>query len=121
MNAWNYVKIFSTWMLKCARAWVEIGRRVQTLEANVLEQSAAHTREDERLQAALADAVISAKANRENIHRRIDELDRSQSERLTGIDRAQQTRIDDWARQLSSQINQVYLAVAASPVRNRQL
>ena len=118
MNVWNYIRMFSTWVWWCARAWIEIGHRVQALEANVLEGAAARVREDERLQIALAAAVASAKEGREKIHQRIDELDSAQRERLTGMERAQQTRIDVWAQQLSSQINQLYMAVAASPVKS---
>ena len=120
MNVWNYIRMFSIWAGRCARAWIEIGHRVQALEANMLEGSVAREREDERLQTALASAVISAKDGREKIHQRIDELDQTQRERLTGIDRAQQTRIDAWAQQLSSQINQLYMAIATSPVKNRE-
>lgn len=108
MNAWNYIKAFSTWVWGCARAWIEIGHRVQSLERRLQNQSAAHVRDDERLRTALTAAVASAKADRNKIHARIDELDRTQ-----------QNRIDDWAQQLSGQINQVYITVATSPVRNR--
>jgi hypothetical protein len=108
MNAWNYVRAFSTWVWGCARAWIEIGHRVQALEGRLQNLSDAYVRDDEHLRAALTTAVESAKADRNRIHARIDELDR-----------AQQNRIDDWAQQLSGQINQVYITVATSKVRNR--
>jgi hypothetical protein len=101
-----YVRMFFAWVWRCSRAWIEIGHRVRGLEETLSTRLAEHARVDEELRAALVDAVASAKLERDRIHERIDRLDRTQ-----------QLRIDEWAQQVSSQINQVYIAVAASQVR----
>lgn len=113
ISSWSYITSFAAWTWHCARAWMEIGHRVQALELRLAEQSAEHERDDRQIRTQFTAAVASAKSGRERLHRRIDELDESQRKRLTEMERTQQSRIDDWARQLSGQINHVYMAVAA--------
>ena len=104
----SYGRNFLAWVWGCARAWIEIGHRVRVLEETLAARSARVERERQELRSALRDAVAAAKAERDRSHGRIDRLDR-----------AQQARIDGWAQQVSSQINQVYMAVAASRAGDR--
>lgn len=117
MVVWTYIQTFIRWLWRCARAWIEVGHRLETLETDLATLVSVRSAEDQRLDAALADSVATARAGRERLHLRIDELDRAQSARLTAIDAAQQERIDHWALQLSGQINQLYLAIAKSPMK----
>ncbi len=100
---------FLLWTWGCMRSWLEIGRHIRELEVELKYQAATRRAEDERLQESITAVIASQKAGRESIYRRIDDLDR-----------AQQKRIDDWALQLSGQINQLYAAVANAPLKVRE-
>ena len=103
----SYIRDFIVWAWRCGRGWIEMGHRVQALEAEVAEQARVRRAADDELRVAIGESESSARDSRDRLHRRIDDMDR-----------AQQDRIDAWAQQLSSQINQVLLAVASRPGRD---
>jgi hypothetical protein len=108
-----YAKEFILWLWRCGRGWIELGHKVKALEEEVAAQATARAVDDDELRAALDAVRQDARASRERIHQRIDDLDRAQGDRMDAIDRAQRERIDSWAQQLTTQINQVLLAVAS--------
>lgn len=113
MLAVTYFRDFVVWAWRCGRGWIELGHRVQALELEVSEQARKRRAADDELRAAVEDSVASSRDGRDRLHQRIDEMDRAQRRRIDAMDAAQQERIDAWAQQLSSQINQVLVALAS--------
>lgn len=113
MMAVAYLKDFVLWVWRCGRGWIELGHRVQALEIEVAEQARKRRTEDDELRAAIEKSAASSSESRDRLHQRIDEMDRAQRRRIDTMDAAQRERIDTWAQQLSSQINQVLIAVAS--------
>jgi hypothetical protein len=109
----SYVRDFIVWAWRCGRGWIELGHRVQALEAEVGEQARKRQAADDELRATVEGSAASFRDSREGLQHRIDEMDRAQRRRIDAMDAAQQERIDAWAQQLSSQINQVLLALAS--------
>lgn len=98
----SYLWSFVLWVWRCGRGWIELGHRVQALEVEVAEQARKRRAEDDELRAAIEKSAASSSESRDRLHQRIDAMDAAQRE-----------RIDTWAQQLSSQINQVLIAVAS--------
>lgn len=119
MNIWIYIKAFFVWLWRGLRAWSEVGRRLGQIELGLQEQNTVRKNEVEQLQNAITVAAETDKAEFGRIHRRIRELEELQREQLVNLDRALQNRVDEWARQLSGQMNQLYAAVARNPIETK--
>lgn len=120
MNIWTYLRAFLAWIWRGVRAWLEVGGRLSQIEQDLQEQVVARKSETEHLQGAIAAAAEAELSSFTQIRDRIEELDKQQREQLSSLDRALQSRVDEWARLLSGQMNQLYAAVARSPVEIRK-
>lgn len=110
-----YGKEFALWAWRCGRGWIELGHKVNALEEEIASQANARSVEEQEIRDALELIRKDARASRERIHRRIDDLDHAQVDRMNAIDRSQQERLDRWSQQLSSQINQALLTFTSRP------
>ena len=120
MSVLMSLRALPIWTWRCVRAWLEIGQRMQKIELDLKEQAAVREACDQRLRDSISAVLESEKAALDQIHSRIESLDTLQSERLAELDRTLQRRVDDWARQLSAQINQLYAVAARDPVELRK-
>lgn len=111
MLAVTYLRDLVLWLWRCGRGWIELGHRLQALEAEVAEQARERRAGDDALRRSIESAVASSLGDRDRLHRRIDEMDLAQRHRIDAMDAAQRDRIDAWAQQLSSEINRVLIAV----------
>lgn len=111
MPVLSHLRLLLGWAWRCGRAWIEMGHRVAALEKELHRQAELHRHDDAQLTSEIAAASEAHRARIQQVHRRIDDLDRTQSDRLALLDRTQQHRIDDWAQQLSDQINRLYLTL----------
>ena len=107
----NHLRILLGWAWRCGRAWIEMGHRVAALETELRRQAELHSADEAAVTAEIAAANEVARTRIQQVHRRIDDLDRTQSERIAMLDSAQQRRIDDWVQQLSGEINRLYLTL----------
>lgn len=120
MIFWAYAKAFLVWLWRGLRAWFEVGRRLRQIEQDLQGQVISNRQELKHLQDTVSEAAASERSGFEQVRDRLELLERTQSEQLASLDRALQTRVDEWARQLSAQINQLYAAVASSPIEVRK-
>ncbi len=120
MNVWTYLRAFFVWLWRGIRAWYEVGRRLRQIEQDLQQQADVRKMEVEQLRNAIAAAADTDKSEFNQIRHQVEELDIRQREQLGDLDRALQSRVDEWARQLSGQMNQLYAAVARNPVEVRK-
>lgn len=120
MNIWIYIRTFVAWTWRALRAWFEVGRRLRQIEEDLQQQETVRKQEVEHLKQAISAAAESDKSEFCQIRNQVEELEKQQREQLTNLDRALQSRVDEWARQLSGQMNQLYAAIASSPTGSRK-
>ncbi len=108
----DLVMMLGRWL----RAWLEVGHRLAQIELELRDQAGVREQEIERLEKAISSVSVSYEAGFSQIRQRLEEMDRRHGQEMTNLDRALQSRVDEWARQLSAQMNQLYAAVARNPV-----
>lgn len=116
MNIWIYLRTFVVWLWRGVRAWFEVGRRLSQIELEIQQQVVTRNREVAQLQRAISTAAETERSGFDQIRHQLQELENQQREQLVNLDRALQNRVDEWARQLSGQMNQLYAAIARNPV-----
>ncbi len=117
---WTNLRVFLVWTWHGLRGWLEVGQRLGHIEQELKEQAANQQKDVRCLQDAISAAAKSESSGFSQINRRLEDLDRQHTEQLSSLDRALQNRVDEWARQLSGQMNQLYAAVARNPVDVRK-
>ncbi len=120
MMIWIHARSVIAWFWHSVRAWFEVGRRLVQIEAELQDQASINRQEIERLQAAIASVAESERTGFEQVRSRLETLERKQNDQVASLDRALQERVDEWARQLSGQMNQLYAAIASNPVELRK-
>ena len=117
MGSLAYVKFVLSLLVRPLRTWFELGGRLERIEDELARQTARSDEQLERIRDDLSAFTTAQSQVTVELQKRMLQAERLQSERLATMDRAVQERIDEWARQLSGQINQLYLSVSGSPAR----
>lgn len=86
---------FFKWAWHCAKAWLELGHRVTSMEAAIDELKAS----DDTVAQKVEFIGNDARDGRYKLHRRIDQLGTETSGRIDGVAAAINTRIDEWAKE----------------------
>ncbi len=111
-----YAKTFLVGLWRAVLSWLQLGQRLERFERDLKDEAARTNLEIEHLRRDLVEVKGFERESLSEVRLRLDHLETKQDARFNSLDRALHNRIDEWSRQLTAQINQVYVEVARHSV-----